>query len=125
MFQGVIYFPLFGAPFAKCRVRKIAKMSTRELAKKALNRLTRNGNGHGKKKGANSKMTRTIEKATSNISSNVFLWAGVACVAAAAILNATGKKSIGKLLSQLGAPVLIMGLYNRKLASSGFPEVAS
>lgn len=54
-----------------------------------------------------------IEEQTAKVPSDVFLWAGLGTMVAAAALHMSGKKSASALVGQVGPALLIMGLYNK------------
>lgn len=83
-------------------------METKEIAKKALSTLTKGKSDH--KEG---EVAKAIEKETSKLPSDLFLWIGLGCLGASAILRVTGLSSFGQMVGQVAAPILIMGLYNK------------
>jgi hypothetical protein len=87
---------------------KIIAMETKEIAKKALSKLT-----SGKPDHKEGEVAKAIEKETSKLPSDIFLWMGLGCLGASAILRVVGLRSFGQLIGQAAAPVLIMGLYNK------------
>lgn len=64
-------------------------------------------------------VAEAIEKETSKLPSDLFLWGGLACLAAAAILQCTRHKHTSLLVGQWAAPILIMGLYNKVVKQQG------
>lgn len=83
-------------------------METNEIAKKALSKITNGKHDHSE--GA---VAKAIEKETAKISSDLFLWTGLGCLGASAVLRVVGLRSLGQFFGQVAAPVLIMGLYNK------------
>jgi hypothetical protein len=64
-------------------------------------------------------IAKTIEEQTSKIPSDVFLWGGIAALAAAGTLVCAGRKHTGLAIGQWAAPLLIMGLYNKLVKVEG------
>ena len=56
---------------------------------------------------------RTLQGRRERISSDTFLWAGFAAMAASATLQAMGNKHISLFVGQWAPTLLILGLYNR------------
>lgn len=71
------------------------------------------------------KVARTIESQTAKLPSDVFLWAGLGLLAAGGIMQLTRVKNAGLYLSELAAPILIMGLYNKLVKLEGHDGVSS
>ncbi len=89
-------------------------METKELAKKAVQKITNGRHDHSE-----GEVAKTIEKETAKMSSDIFLWTGLSCLGASAVLRAVGLTSLGQFLGQVAAPVLIMGLYNKVVKLHG------
>jgi hypothetical protein len=65
-------------------------------------------------------VAKQIEKETSKLPSDLFLWTGLGLLATAVVLQSVTKKSHwGLLVGQFAAPILIMGLYNKTVKQSG------
>ena len=65
-------------------------------------------------------IAKQIEKETSKLPSDLFLWTGLGLLATAVVLQSTLKKGHwGLLIGQFAAPILIMGLYNKNVKQSG------
>jgi hypothetical protein len=102
-------------------------MNTKEIALKALQKLTTSKDHHSE-----GEVAKAIESETTKMPSDLFLWTGLGCLGVSAILRSVGLTSLGQLIGQLSAPILIMGLYNKvvKLHGSegsafhGTPKVA-
>jgi hypothetical protein len=65
------------------------------------------------------KVTKAIEKQTSKIPSDTFLWAAGASMASSLVCRIMGKNSTSTFLGQWAAPLLIMGLYNKLVKVEG------
>jgi hypothetical protein len=68
------------------------------------------------------KVAKAIEKQTSKIPSDVFLWTAIGSMALSAGLRIAGKKSQSQFVGQWAAPILIMGLYNKLVKVEGHDE---
>ena len=64
-------------------------------------------------------VARTIEKQTSKIPSDTFLWAAVGTIAASLTLELMGKKHAGSFVGQWAPTFLILGLYNKVVKVAG------
>ena len=88
-------------------------METKELARKTFNSLaTKQDHSEGK-------VAKAIEKETSKLPSDIFLWAGLGCLGFSALVRMVGLRSFGQFVGQLAAPILIMGLYNKVVKLEG------
>jgi|SRR6185436_15506701 hypothetical protein len=58
-------------------------------------------------------VAKSIEKETSKIPSDVFLWGALGSMAISLVLKVAGKKSQSLFVGQWTAPFLILGLYNK------------
>ncbi len=65
------------------------------------------------------KVAKAIETQTSKLPSDLFLWTGLGMLAAAFTLHCTKQKSMGLMVGQWAAPILIMGLYNKTVKQQG------
>jgi hypothetical protein len=64
-------------------------------------------------------VARAIEKKTSKIPSDFFLWGGVASILASATLMLLGKKQAANFVGQWVPTVLVLGLYNKIVKVAG------
>ena len=69
------------------------------------------------------KVARTIEKQTAKLPSDSFLWAAVAAMGVALVLQVSGKKSASLFIGQWAAPFLLFGVYNKIVKVSGSDRV--
>ena len=67
-------------------------------------------------------VTKGIEKQTSRIPSDVFLWAALGSMAASLTLKITGKKHTALFVGQWAAPFLLLGLYNKVVKVAGHDQ---
>jgi hypothetical protein len=65
------------------------------------------------------KVATAIERQTSRIPSDVFLWGGVAAIAASAGLMIFGKRQAANFVGQWVPTVLLLGLYNKLVKVAG------
>ncbi len=68
------------------------------------------------------KVAKAIEKQTSKIPSDVFLWASFASMAASAILQFSTKKKESLFVGQWAAPFLLLGIYNKLVKQLGHDQ---
>jgi hypothetical protein len=64
-------------------------------------------------------VAKAIEKETSKLPSDLFLWTGLGLLATSVLLHSFKQKHIGLLIGQFAAPILIMGLYDKTVKQSG------
>jgi len=64
-------------------------------------------------------VAKAIEKQTSKIPSDIFLWGGLAIGAAAMTLYCMKRKHLALLIGQGVAPVLLLGVYNKLVKQMG------
>ncbi|MDQ2752125.1 MAG: hypothetical protein M3R72_03785 [Bacteroidota bacterium] len=64
-------------------------------------------------------VAKAIEKQTSKIPSDVFLWAAFGSMAASAIMQFTSMKKESLFVGQWAAPFLLLGVYNKLVKQSG------
>ena len=64
-------------------------------------------------------VAKSIEKQTSKIPSDVFLWAAVGSMATSLTLRLAGKKHGALFVGQWAAPFLLLGLYNKLVKVAG------
>jgi len=93
-------------------------METKELVRKAIEAA------NGKNDYSEGKVAKAIERQTAKLPSDIFLWAGLGCLGLSAIMRMTGLNSVGQLIGQLAAPILIMGLYNKIVKLEGSDKYA-
>jgi hypothetical protein len=89
-------------------------MNTKEIALKALDKLTISKDRHSE-----GEVAKAIESETTKMPSDLFLWTGLGCLGVSAVLRGFGLTSLGQLVGQLSAPILIMGLYNKLVKLHG------
>jgi hypothetical protein len=68
------------------------------------------------------RVAKAIEKQTSKIPSDVFLWAAGASMAGSLMLRLMKKNSQSTFVGQWAAPLLILGLYNKLVKVQGHDE---
>jgi len=64
-------------------------------------------------------VARAIEKRTSRIPSDFFLWTGFGAIAASATLAFLGRKQLANFVGQWVPTVLLLGLYNKIVKVAG------
>ncbi len=64
-------------------------------------------------------VARSIERQTSKIPSDFFLWAGVASIATSLGFMVAGKKQVANFIGQWAPTVLLLGLYNKVVKVAG------
>jgi hypothetical protein len=64
-------------------------------------------------------IAKGIEKQTSKMSSEIFLWAALGSMAASLTLKIAGKKDTALFVGQWAAPFLVLGLYNKIVKVAG------
>jgi hypothetical protein len=65
------------------------------------------------------RIARTIEDQTARLPSDSYLWAAVAAIGTAMVLQATGKKQSSLFVGQWVAPFLLFGVYNKIVKVAG------
>ncbi len=65
------------------------------------------------------KVAKAIEKQTSKLPSDIFLWTAVASMGLSLYLYISGKKHESLFVGQWPAPFLILGLYNKLVKVEG------
>ena len=65
------------------------------------------------------KVTKAIEKQTSKLPSDIFLWAALGSMAISATMKATGSKHQALFVGQWAAPLLLLGVYNKLVKLQG------
>ena len=65
------------------------------------------------------RVAKEIEKQTSKLPSDLFLWGGLSIIAASIVLHCVKQKHTGLMVGQWAAPLLIMGVYNKLVKQSG------
>jgi len=68
-------------------------------------------------------VAKAIERETTKLPSDIFLWSGLGLLAAAVVLHSMKQRHAGLLVGQFAAPILIMGLYNKTVKQSGHDYV--
>jgi len=69
------------------------------------------------------RVARTIESQTAKLPSDTFLWAAVAAMGGAAVLQMTGRKDASLFVGQWVAPFLLFGVYNKLVKIGGSDRV--
>lgn len=69
------------------------------------------------------RVARTIESQTAKLPSDTFLWAAVAAMGGAAVLQMTGRKDASLFVGQWVAPFLLFGVYNKIVKIAGSDRV--
>jgi hypothetical protein len=64
-------------------------------------------------------VARNIERQTAKLPSDLFLWGGVAAIAASLGLQLMGKKHAGNFVANWVPTVLLLGLYNKVVKIGG------
>ncbi len=64
-------------------------------------------------------VARAIEEQTAKLPSDLFLWAGLGSVAAALMLQLSGKKDQANFVGHWAPTFLILGLYNKLVKLQG------
>jgi len=64
-------------------------------------------------------VAKAIEKQTSKLPSDLFLWGGLGLLVTSVVLHCVKQKNAGLMVGQWAAPLLIMGLYNKVVKQSG------
>lgn len=67
-------------------------------------------------------VTKGIERQTSKILSDVFLWAALGSMAGALTLKIAGRKDDALFVGQWAAPFLLLGLYNKIVKVAGHDQ---
>lgn len=71
------------------------------------------------------KTAKAIEKQTSKIPSDVFLWAALGSMAVSAGLKIAGRDKTGLFVGQWAAPFLLLGIYNKIVKVEGSDKETS
>ena len=64
-------------------------------------------------------VAKAIEKQTSKLPSDIFLWAALGSMAASATLKCLGKDKSALFVGQWAAPFLLLGVYNKIVKVEG------
>jgi len=64
-------------------------------------------------------VARAIEKKTSKIPSDVFLWAALGFLGVSVAMRAGSRRGIAPILSELGPTLLLLGVYNKLVKVAG------
>jgi hypothetical protein len=72
--------------------------------------------GQSQREGA---VARGIEKQTSKLPSDLFLWGGVGAIALSLTLQLSGKKHAGNFVANWVPTVLLLGVYNKLVKIGG------
>lgn len=65
------------------------------------------------------KVAKTIEKETSKLPSDLFLWSAVAAMGASLTLKLLNKKNTALFVGQWASPFLLLGIYNKIVKLEG------
>jgi len=68
-------------------------------------------------------IAKAIEKQTSKIPSDVFLWSALGSMGISLVLKMAGRKHDALFLGQWAAPFLILGLYNKLVKVEGHDKM--
>ena len=68
-------------------------------------------------------VARGIEQQTAKLPSDTFLWAAVAAMGGAAVLQLAGRKNESLFVGQWVAPFLLFGVYNKLVKIAGSDRV--
>lgn len=68
-------------------------------------------------------LARVIERQTSKLPSDVFLWAALASMATSLGLQIAGEKKVSNFIGQWAPTILIFGLYNKIVKVAGSDRV--
>jgi hypothetical protein len=68
-------------------------------------------------------LARTIEDQTARLPSDTFLWVAMGAMGIALFLQSSGRRHDALFVGQWAAPLLIMGLYNKLVKTSGSDRV--
>lgn len=66
-----------------------------------------------------------IEKRTSRVPSDVFLWTALGSIAGSLVLALSGKQKVANFVGQWAPTILILGLYNKIVKVAGHDQVRS
>ena len=64
-------------------------------------------------------LARTLERETAKLPSDVWLWAAVGSMTAAAVFQASRKPHAALFVGQWAAPLLLIGVYNKLVKQHG------
>ena len=70
-------------------------------------------------------LARTIEEQTARLPSDTFLWAAVAAMGVALVMQASGRKHGSLFVGQWAAPFLLFGVYNKLVKVAGSDRAQS
>ena len=93
-----------------------------------LENSTLNDNGTGSRqqpRQTEGRIARTIEKQTSKIPSDVFLWGSLASIAASLVFVSVGKKQVATFVGQWVPTLLLLGVYNKIVKVAGHDRASS
>lgn len=68
-------------------------------------------------------VARSIEEQTAKLPSDTFLWAALAAMGAALVMQVSGRKSESLFVGQWAAPFLLFGVYNKLVKIGGSDRV--
>lgn len=67
-------------------------------------------------------LTKEIEKQSSKLPSDVFLFAAITTMAISLTLKCAGKKHLALFVGQWAAPLLLFGVYNKIVKTQGHDQ---
>ena len=70
-------------------------------------------------------VAKAIERQTSKIPSDVFLWGACAAIATSAALQVSGRQKLSNFVGQWAPTILLLGLYNKIVKVTGVRRVDS
>ena len=70
-------------------------------------------------------VAKTIEEQTAKLPSDTFLWAALAAMGTALVMQVSGKKAESLFVGQWAAPFLLFGIYNKLVKIGGSDRVNS
>ena len=68
-------------------------------------------------------VARSIEQQTAKLPSDTFLWAAIAAMGGAAVLQLAGRRQVSLFVGQWVAPFLLFGVYNKLVKIAGSDRV--
>ncbi len=74
--------------------------------------------------GREGNVAKTIERQTSKVPSDVFLWSALGSIGLSAGLQLAGRKQLSSFVGQWAPTILILGLYNKLVKVAGSERAA-
>lgn len=102
-------------------MKNTARSKSSNLNGKAKNMLNTAAEKTGLSKLSQSEggITKALESQTAKLPSSLFLSAGLIVVGAAALLELSGRKENAKFVGQWVAPLMLFGIYNKIVKTTG------